>query len=69
MILALVFSLLGPAMGQLIVGFYSSTCPNAEEIVSSVVQEAVHEDPTMAAALLRLHYHDCFVQVSFSRMS
>ncbi|KAJ8618852.1 hypothetical protein MRB53_015038 [Persea americana] len=62
MILALVFSLLGPAMGQLIVGFYSSTCPNAEEIVSSVVQEAVHEDPTMAAALLRLHYHDCFVQ-------
>ncbi|KAG9457254.1 hypothetical protein H6P81_001762 [Aristolochia fimbriata] len=50
------------AGGQLMVGFYSSTCPNAENIVSSVVSEAVQKDPTMAAALLRLHYHDCFVR-------
>ncbi|XP_068648667.1 peroxidase 43-like isoform X1 [Aristolochia californica] len=59
---ALVFSLLGVAGGQLMVGFYSSTCPNAEDIINSVVSEAVQRDPTIAAALLRLHYHDCFVR-------
>ncbi|XP_068649365.1 peroxidase 43-like [Aristolochia californica] len=58
----LLTSLLGVVGGQLVVGFYSSTCPNAEDIISSVVSEAVQRDPTIAAALLRLHYHDCFVR-------
>ncbi|KAI3849266.1 hypothetical protein MKX03_001665 [Papaver bracteatum] len=47
--------------GQLRVGFYSSTCPNAEDIVNSVVREAFLVDNNMAAILLRLHFHDCFV--------
>ncbi|XP_068649101.1 peroxidase 43-like [Aristolochia californica] len=59
---ALVSSLLGVAGGQLMVRFYSSTCPNAEDIIISVVSDAVQRDPTIAAALLRLHYHDCFVR-------
>ncbi|PIA41730.1 hypothetical protein AQUCO_02200275v1 [Aquilegia coerulea] len=56
--------ILGSAQGQgnLAVGFYSRTCPNAERIVASVVQEAVRADPRKAAMLLRLHFHDCFVQ-------
>ncbi|XP_077224802.1 peroxidase 43-like [Tasmannia lanceolata] len=62
LLLALSFSYIGSSQGQLQVGFYSSTCPNAESIISSVVREAVLSDPTIAAALLRLQFHDCFVQ-------
>ncbi|KAK1301007.1 Peroxidase 43 [Acorus calamus] len=47
--------------GQLQLGFYSSTCPDVEDIVTSVVRDAILSDPTVAAALLRMHYHDCFV--------
>ncbi|KAK9134638.1 hypothetical protein Syun_013968 [Stephania yunnanensis] len=47
---------------QLAFGFYSSTCPKAEQIVSSVVQQSVQANSRMAAILLRLHFHDCFVQ-------
>uniref|UniRef100_A0A7N0TSN0 Peroxidase n=1 Tax=Kalanchoe fedtschenkoi TaxID=63787 RepID=A0A7N0TSN0_KALFE len=43
------------------VGLYDESCPTAELIVSSWVQKAVEEDPRMAASLLRLHFHDCFV--------
>lgn len=42
-------------------GFYSSSCPDAESIVSQVVKEGTDSDPTLPAALLRLHFHDCFV--------
>lgn len=62
-LLVAVLSLLsGHALGALQPGFYSSTCPSAEFIVSSVVREATRRDPRTPALLLRLHYHDCFVQ-------
>lgn len=48
---------------QLSVGFYEETCPNAEAIVRAVVREAALSDSTMPAVLLRLHFHDCFVEV------
>lgn len=41
----------------------SNFCPEAEAIIFSRVQEAVLEDSRMAASLLRLHFHDCFVNV------
>ena len=44
------------------VGFYSSTCPRAESIVRSTVQSHLNSDLTLAAGLLRMHFHDCFVQ-------
>ncbi|CAN1173898.1 Peroxidase N1 [Linum perenne] len=44
------------------VGFYSTTCPRVETIVRTAVQSAFSSDPTVAPGLLRMHFHDCFVQ-------
>jgi peroxidase len=42
--------------------FYDHACPQMQAIVGSIVAKAHAEDPRMAASLLRLHFHDCFVQ-------
>lgn len=47
---------------QLNTGFYFSSCPAAEGIVRSTVESHFDFDPTIAPGLLRLHFHDCFVQ-------
>ena len=44
--------------------FYANTCPNVSSIVSGVVQQALQSDPRIGASLIRLHFHDCFVNVS-----
>ncbi|CAE6114801.1 unnamed protein product [Arabidopsis arenosa] len=46
--------------GQLRVGFYSTKCPNVENIVSKVVGEAFIKDSSIAPAMIRLYFHDCF---------
>lgn len=43
--------------------FYQYSCPQANDIVISVLEGAIANEPRMAASLLRLHFHDCFVQV------
>jgi Peroxidase len=57
-----------PLMG-LCPEYYRFTCPQADEIVISVLKEAISKDPRIAASLLRLHFHDCFVQVMMSDVS
>ncbi|KAL7117818.1 hypothetical protein ACP275_03G096800 [Erythranthe tilingii] len=47
---------------QLQVGFYSDTCPFAEAAVKAAVMEAAVVNPRVAPILLRLHFHDCFVE-------
>lgn len=46
--------------------FYDRSCPKAQAIVKAVVAKAVAKDARMAASLLRLHFHDCFVKVWFT---
>ncbi|KAJ7543894.1 hypothetical protein O6H91_09G057400 [Diphasiastrum complanatum] len=43
-------------------GFYQNTCPEAEAIIISTVRQFYWKDPSIAAGLLRLLFHDCFVQ-------
>ncbi|VAH46714.1 hypothetical protein VPH35_029021 [Triticum aestivum] len=43
-------------------GYYDKTCPGAERIVFRETTRIVRASPDLAASLLRLHYHDCFVQ-------
>ena len=47
---------------QLQEGFYDTLCPAAEIVVQEEVSKAVSNNPGMAAALVRLHFHDCFVR-------
>lgn len=43
--------------------FYDKLCPAALPAIRKVVEEAVAVEPRMGASLLRLHFHDCFVNV------
>ncbi|KAI6672816.1 hypothetical protein NL676_000722 [Syzygium grande] len=44
------------------VGFYKNTCPNAEDIVMKTAASFISQAPSLAAPLLRMHFHDCFVR-------
>ncbi|KAL5557971.1 hypothetical protein UlMin_034182 [Ulmus minor] len=52
----------GSSSSPLFPQFYQFSCPQADDIVMSVLEKAIARDPRMAASLLRLHFHDCFVQ-------
>ncbi|CAN8325966.1 unnamed protein product [Cochlearia groenlandica] len=57
------FCFLAPsALAQLQFGFYGRSCPRAETIVRNVVTSRFRRDRTLAAALLRMQFHDCFVR-------
>lgn len=55
---------LSPASAQLSVSFYANTCPTVFDTVRSGVRSAINREARMGASLLRLFFHDCFVNVS-----
>ncbi|KAG6427886.1 hypothetical protein SASPL_112133 [Salvia splendens] len=55
-------SIIGLASAQLKVGFYNSSCSRAESLVREAVQQRFKTDRSISAALLRMHFHDCFVR-------
>lgn len=42
--------------------FYKRTCPSLETIVSETTASFISRAPSLAPALLRMHFHDCFVR-------
>ncbi|GKC43700.1 peroxidase 4-like protein [Tanacetum coccineum] len=55
------FLMSGTSLAQLTPDFYDLTCPKVFKVVGSVVKAAVARENRMGASLLRLHFHDCFV--------
>lgn len=51
-----------PAAAQLTPSFYHKSCPNLFPIVAKYVASAIKNETRIAASLLRMHFHDCFVQ-------
>ena len=53
------------AYGQLSEQFYAAKCPSLDQIIKAEVDRTLSVDRRMGASLLRLFFHDCFVQVFF----
>ncbi|KAF7031772.1 hypothetical protein CFC21_043048 [Triticum aestivum] len=45
------------------VGFYHDKCPQAEAVVKGVMEKAISQNPGNGAAMIRMLFHDCFVEV------
>ncbi|KAL6203532.1 hypothetical protein ACLB2K_027232 [Fragaria x ananassa] len=50
-----------PTSAKLTANFYNKVCPQALPTIRRVVKQAIHREPRIGASLLRLHFHDCFV--------
>ncbi|KAF3665408.1 Peroxidase 66 [Capsicum annuum] len=61
-LILLIFSLIYSHGNALSSNYYEKTCPQVEDIVTQVVTEASKKDQTVPAALLRMHFHDCFIR-------
>ncbi|KAF5175096.1 Peroxidase, partial [Thalictrum thalictroides] len=65
MLLVIIFfttiSISTPVLAQLSVGFYARTCPSVFDTVRTATQSAVKKEARMGASLIRLFFHDCFV--------
>ncbi|KQJ90609.1 peroxidase 17 [Brachypodium distachyon] len=49
------------AVKELKAGYYGKTCPGAEETVRGVMARALAREPRGVASVMRLQFHDCFV--------
>ncbi|KAI8526308.1 hypothetical protein RHMOL_Rhmol13G0298500 [Rhododendron molle] len=46
---------------QLSATFYATTCPNVSSVARNILEQAQQNDVRIGAKLIRLHFHDCFV--------
>ncbi|EOA37721.1 hypothetical protein CARUB_v10012469mg [Capsella rubella] len=64
--LVVLLSVLGVSVAiprfRLDLDYYRSKCPDTERIVRRVTEQYVSRKPSLAAALLRIYFHDCFVR-------
>ncbi|EXB51231.1 Peroxidase 7 [Morus notabilis] len=51
-----------PPEAFLSVTHYEKTCPDAEAIIQRRMRAWINQDPTLAPAIIRLHFHDCAVR-------
>lgn len=51
--------------GRLAYDYYSDSCPVAESLIRSTTRELYASNISIAPALLRLVFHDCFIMVIF----
>ncbi|KAK1425485.1 hypothetical protein QVD17_20837 [Tagetes erecta] len=51
-----------PCEAQLSSTFYDRSCPKALRTIRTAIRTAISRERRMAASILRLHFHDCFVQ-------
>ncbi|PRQ30301.1 putative peroxidase [Rosa chinensis] len=51
-----------PAEALLSFSHYMKTCPQAEGIIQQKVVDWLEKDFTLAASIIRLHFHDCVVR-------
>ena len=51
------------SQAQLSPTFYDTSCPSATSTIRTAIRSAIASERRMAASLIRLHFHDCFVQV------
>ncbi|KAH0876656.1 hypothetical protein HID58_064050 [Brassica napus] len=65
LVLVILLGVLGVSVAHpkgLYLNYYKYRCPDAEAIVRRVTVQYVSHEPSLAAALLRMHFHDCFVR-------
>ncbi|CAK7325272.1 unnamed protein product [Dovyalis caffra] len=60
----MLFFLNTACQAQLTSTFYDTSCPNVLSAIRTAIRSAIASDRRMAASLIRLHFHDCFVQTS-----
>ncbi|KAG7534707.1 hem peroxidase superfamily [Arabidopsis thaliana x Arabidopsis arenosa] len=60
-LLMMIMMLASQSEAQLNRDFYKESCPSLFLVVRRVVKRAVAREPRMGASLLRLFFHDCFV--------
>ncbi|KAJ6720138.1 PEROXIDASE [Salix viminalis] len=58
----MLFFLSTACQAKLSSSFYDKSCPNAESTIRTAISAAIARERRMAASLIRLHFHDCFVQ-------